>query len=105
MAHKPKSFKLDEKKKAIIIYTNSEYLEEEAYIREYYLKNGYMPLSEVKKETIKVADMRKELAKDPETLAKFNEAYKDKEIVDGKIGYHRAMKIYSDWKKENKAKK
>ena len=96
MAHKPKSFKLDEKNKAIIIYTNSENAEEESVLRDFYLKEGYKPLYDKKKKGISVAEMREELKADEETLKEFNKAYAEKN------GFHTACKIYTKWKKENK---
>ena len=95
MAHKPKSFKVNEEKKQIILFTNVEPAGEQTLI-DFYLRNGYTPLFEEKKST-SVADMRKELKKDPEALAKFEEAYKEKTN-----GFFKACKVYTEWKKNNK---
>lgn len=96
MAHKARSFRLDEKKKTIIIYTNVEEPAEKMLI-DYYLKAGYAPKMEVKKPSKSVNDMRKELEADPDTLKAFNAAYKAK----GK-GFFEACKIYAAWKKGQK---
>ena len=97
MAHKPTSFKLDEKKKAIIIYTNVE-VEAEKSLIELYLKSGYAPMFSEKKSSKTVKDMRKELSADEEALKKFNEIYEQKN------GFFDACKFYSNWKKEQKTK-
>lgn len=98
MAHKAKSFKLDEKKKAIILYTNVEAPEEQVLV-DFYLKAGYTPKLEEKKPSKSVNDMREELKGDEETLKKFNAAYNDK-----KQGFFVACKIYAAWKKNQKKK-
>ncbi len=100
MAHKAESFKLDEKKKTIVIYTNVEVKAEQPIV-EYYLSNGYAPSFEEKKPPKTVADMRKELAADEETLKAFNAAYDSK----AKDSFFKACKIYTAWKKEHKAPK
>ncbi len=91
MAHKPKSFKVNEEKKTIILYTNVQPEGEQTLI-DYYLRNGYAPMFEEKKGT-SVATMRKELRNDEEASAKFEEAYKQKN------GFFAACKVYSEWKK------
>lgn len=96
MAHKATSFKLNEKKKIIIIYTNVEPSKAEQTLIDFYLTNGYAPMLEEKKAGKSVADMRKELNADAETLKKFNEAY------DKKNGFFEACKIYGEWAKKNK---
>lgn len=95
MAHKAKSFKLDQKKKVIVIYTNVDEPVEKTLI-DYYLNAGFTPMFDEKKPTKTVADMRKELAKDENALKAFNDAYKKKN------GFFEACKIYSQWKKNNK---
>ena len=97
MAHKPTSFKLNEKKKTIVIYTNVEANAEKTLI-DFYLGQGYAPMFEEKKPSKKVDDMKKELKADPETLAKFEAAYEQKN------GFFDACKIYAEWKKANKKK-
>ena len=98
MAHKPKSFKLNEKKKVIILYSNVR-LPEETDLNNFYLSNGYTPMYEEKKATKTVKEMEAELKKnDAEAYAKFLEAYKEKN------GFFNACKIYSDWKKNSKKK-
>ena len=100
MAKKPQSFKIVEKdgNKFIVIYTNVEQTEGEKSLIEYYLKNGYAPMTDTKKKGKTVKEMRAELeSADADLLAKFNEAYKTKEK-----GFHEACKIYTAWKKNNK---
>lgn len=100
MAHKPKSFKLNEKKRQIIIYSNVDAPAEE-FLKNRYLDMGYEPLFEEKKSTKSVADMKAELKADPEALKAFNEAYASK--GKGKdVGFFKACKIYTEWKKNNK---
>ena len=53
MAHKPKSFKLNEEKKVIILYSNVRVPEETELIT-FYLSRGYSPMYEEKKATVKV---------------------------------------------------
>lgn len=103
MAHKAESFRVGKKtvKKGkekveidvIILYTNVEANPAEQMLIDRYLKMGYEPMFEEKKASVSVADMRKELKADKETLDKFEEAYKVKN------GFHKACKIYAEWKK------
>lgn len=97
MAHKAKSFKLNQKKKNIVIYTNVDEPAEKQLI-DYYLNAGYIPMFEEKKPSKTVKDMREELSKDDDALIAFEKAYKEKN------GFFNACKIYSTWKKENKEK-
>ena len=97
MAHKAQSFKLDQKKKVIVIYTNVEVPAEQPLVN-YYLNAGFTPMFEEKKPPKTVADMRKDLAVDANALKAFNDAYAEKD------GFFKACKIYSDWKKANKKK-
>ena len=105
MAHKAESFRLTKRKtkngevNVIVLYTNVVANPAEQMLIDRYLKLGYEPMFEEKKASISVADMRKDLNKDAETLAKFEEAYKEKN------GFHKACKIYSNWKKANSNKK
>lgn len=96
MAHKAQSFKLNEKKKTITIYTNVEASPAEAELKNFYLSNGYSPMFEERKAGKTVKEMRKELKVDAEAAAAFEAAYNDKN------GFFAACKIYSDWKKANK---
>ena len=98
MARKTASFKLNNEKKVIVLYDNVEQSTAEKNLVEYYLKNGYTPMFETKKKGKTVAEMRKDLESDKETLEKFNAAYNEKN------GFHSACKIYTTWKKENKNK-
>lgn len=108
MARKAESYKLVEKTvkerktketktvKCIVLYNNVEPTPAEQKMIDFYLLNGYTPMFEEKKSGTKVEDMRKEM--DEETLAKFNAAYKEKG------GFHKACKIYAEWKKANNKK-
>lgn len=98
MAKKPQSFKINEKKKEIILYTNVEQNIAEKELIKFYLTSGYSPKMEEKKKSIKVAEMRKQMKSDPKTLELFEKTYKEKD------GFHKAMKIYSDFVKLNKTK-
>lgn len=102
MAHKAESFKVATKKtkkgevNVIVLYTNVEANPAEQMLIDRYLKMGFEPMFEEKKASVSVADMRKELKADAEALAKFEEAYKVKN------GFHKACKIYAEWKKAQK---
>lgn len=95
MAHKPTSFKLNEKKKVIVIYTNVEAAAEKQLI-DFYLGQGYKPMFEDKKAAKTVEEMRKELSADKEMLDKFNAEYEKKN------GFFSACKVYAEWKKSAK---
>lgn len=92
MATKAKSFRIIEKKKAIVIYTNVEEIESEKPLIEIYLKAGYTPMIEEKKKGTTVAEMREEMKYDEKALADFNKAYGEKG------GFHSACKVYTKWK-------
>lgn len=96
MASKAKSFRVDIPKQIIVLYSNVEATTAEKTLIEYYLSKGFMPKFEEKKKGTRVADMRKDMAKDKEALNKFNELY----AVKG--GFHNACKFYAEWKKANK---
>lgn len=102
MAHKAESFKVATKKtkkgevNVIVLYTNVEANPAEQMLIDRYLKMGFEPMFEEKKASVSVADMRKDLKKDAEALAQFEEAYKEKN------GFHKACKIYANWKKAQK---
>lgn len=102
MAHKAESFKVATKKtkkgevNVIVLYTNVEANPAEQMLIDRYLKMGFEPMFEEKKASVSVADMRKELKADAEALAKFEEAYAVKN------GFHKACKIYAEWKKNQK---
>ena len=104
MARKPQSFKLNEAKKIIILYTNIR-IDAENDLINFYLDRGYAPMYEEKKPSVKVADMRKDLKADKEALDKFNAIYGGTyEGDDADAGFFGACKYYNEWKK-NKAKK
>lgn len=109
MAHSPKSFKLDTKKKQIILYTNIR-IEAEVDLINYYLSQGYEPKYDVKKPPLKVEDMRKAMKDDAEALAEFNRIYAIKVDKDASqeekknSGFFGACKFYTKWAKENKKK-
>ena len=102
MAHKAESYKVATKKtkkgevNVIVLYTNVEANPAEQMLIDRYLKMGFEPMFEEKKASVSVADMRKDLKKDEEALAQFEEAYKEKN------GFHKACKIYANWKKAQK---
>ena len=108
MAHKPESFKVDDKKEVIIIYSNVEVPAGEKFLIDRYLDKGYTPLFEEKKKSMSVPEMRKELKKDPDALAEFNRIYKIKADKDAttkeksEVGFFGACKFYAKWAKENK---
>ena len=102
MAHKPKSFKLNEKKKQIIIYTNVD-APAEGFLIDRYMNMGYEAMFEEKKSSKSVADMKEELKADPEALKAFNEAYVSKGEGND-VGFFKACKIYTEWKKKNNKK-
>ena len=96
MQMKPQSFSINNAKKTITLYTNVEQPATEKTLIEYYLNNGYMPMTDEKKKGKTVEQMRKELETDKETLAKFDDLYKTKG------GFHSACALYTKWKKDNK---
>ena len=101
MAKKPQSFKVDSKKKIIILYTNVDKVEAEQFLIDYYLQNGYTPKLEEKKKGKTVDEMRKDMENDKAALDIFNAKYHntDKEAVAKKEGgFHAACKYYNDWK-------
>lgn len=103
MAKKIQSFRIDEKKKAIIIYTNVEPIAAEETVKTFYLNKGYMPLLEEKKKGITVEEMREEMKDDIKALEEFNKLYtcKDKKkIEEKKAGFHAACKFFNKWVKE-----
>lgn len=102
MARKAQSFKVDEKNKAIILYTNVEQNPAEKSLIDFYLSSGYLPKFAEKKAGKSIAEMRKELKADAEALAKFEEAYNNK---DNKKAFFDACKIYNAWAKANKKNK
>lgn len=105
MAKKTQSFRIDEKKKVIVVYTNVETNAAEESLKAFYLNNGYKPLLEEKKKGITVKEMQKKLQADEKALAEFNELYncKDKQALENKKGgFHAACKYYNEWLKKNK---
>lgn len=106
MASKPTTFRIDNKKKDIIIYTNVEPISAEQNLINFYLTQGYSPKLEEKKKSLTIEDMRKELEADEQILKAFNEAYdtkteKGKKVAFNETGFAKACKIYNDWKKNN----
>lgn len=101
MAHKAKSFKLDQKKKVIVIYTNVEEPAEQQLIN-YYLNAGFTPMFDEKKATKTVAEMREDLAVDADALKEFNKLYSAKTVKGQKAPFFNACKFYNDWKKGQK---
>ena len=110
MAHKPKSYTVDEEKKVITLYDNIKPSPMEEVMINRYLDKGYTHKIGTKKPAVKVAQMREELKEDVEALNKFNELYALKvskeELAAGvKSGFHQATKFYTDWKKAHKPAK
>lgn len=112
MAHKATSFKVDDKKKVIILYSNVEAPAGEKALIEFYLTKGYTPMFEEKKEGISVDEMRAELEKaDKDALKKFDKIYAIKatdqmtKAEKKEIGFFGACKFYNQWKKEQKQAK
>lgn len=112
MAHKPISFRIDEKKKAIIRYSNIPMPVAEKELFDMYRLEKYKVLLEEKKDEDKVTvqSMRDDLKDDKEALKEFNRRYKlkkDEEHLDknGKplSGFHSATQYYNQWKKAHKA--
>ena len=101
MARNPDSFRVDEAKKQIILYTNVAPNEMEKSLIQTYITSGYSPKMEEKKSTMTVKQMRDDLSDDEEALKEFNSIYKSK--AKGK-GFFGACKYYHKWKKEHKAK-
>lgn len=112
MAHKATSFKVDDKKKVIILYSNVEAPAGEKALIEFYLTKGYTPMFEEKKDGISIKEMRAELEKkDKDALKKFDEIYEIKateqmtKAEKKEIGFFGACKFYNQWTKEQKNKK
>ena len=107
MARKPQSFKLNEKNKSIILYTNVRIPAENDLIN-FYLDRGYAPMYEEKKDTVKVEDMRKAMKDDKKALDEFNAIYAKKVGKNAtkeekkSAGFFGACKYYNEWKKNNK---
>lgn len=99
MAHKPESFRIDEKKKVIVLYTNETQSDAEKTLIQSYLMGGYTPKMEEKKPAKTVAEMKKELSADENALKEFEAIYKSK--AKGK-GFFGACKYYGEWAKKNK---
>lgn len=99
MAHKADSFKLNTKKKAIILYTNITPSPAEQMAIDSYLKQGFTVLFEEKK-TVSVADMRKALkeSKCGPVLELFNDAYNKKTDTSNfkESGFYAACAIYNN---------
>ena len=99
MARKPDSFRIDNKKKAIIIYTNEEQTDAEKTLIQSYIMSGFTPKMEEKKKSKTVDEMREELSVDENALKEFEAIYKSK--AKGK-GFFGACKYYGEWAKKNK---
>ena len=103
MARKADSFRVVEKGKKIIVYTNVEMTEAEEKLFNTYVKLGYTPLFEEKKPSKTVEDMRKELSADKDALKQFEEIYnKKKKKGDKSTPFFDACKFYQQWAKEKK---
>ena len=109
MARKAESFKIDEKTKSIIVYTNVEQNPAEEKAMKMYVSMGYTLKFAEKKATMGIEEMRAELEADTEALNKFNEVYATKAKKNAtkkeksEVGFFGACKVYNEWKKNNKA--
>lgn len=102
MARQVKGYRVDTKKKVVILFTNIKRTKADELIIGTYINNGYKVRTE-KKTTVEM--MKKELKeKDKTAYEKFVKLYTTNE-EDGALGFHRACKFYSDWKKEQATKK
>lgn len=103
MAHKAESYKVDDKKETIILYTNIEPNAAEQRMIDRFVDKGFEVKFAEKKPTLTVEQMREALAGDEATLKAFNDAYATK--GKGKeSGLFVACKIFNEWKKEQKKK-
>lgn len=112
MAHKATSFKVDDKKQVIILYTNVEAPAGEKVMIDFYLNKGYTPMFEEKKKSKSVPEMREELKKaDPEAYEEFEKIYATKAPENaskkekGEVGFFGACKYYTEWVKKQKQAK
>lgn len=101
MARKSKSYRVDTKKKILIMYSNVKQTSEDKFIINTYIDNGYK--LKVEKKT-SIEDMRKALEKDTQALEEFNRLY-DLNEEGGALGFHRACQFYTKWLKDKKDKK
>lgn len=108
MARKANSFKVNDKEREIIIYSNVEQPPVESNLVAFYLTNGYKPKFEEKKKGKTVSEMRAELkVLGDDKLAEFNRLYKikaDKKDKNSKSGFHLACKYYNSVLKDIKNK-
>lgn len=110
MARKAESYKLVEKtvidrktkgtktENCIVLYNNVEPTPAEQKMIDFYLLKGYTPMFEEKKKGATVAQMRADM-KGTEYAERFETAYNEKG------GFHKACKIYAEWKKAKKESK
>lgn len=102
MARQVKGYRVDTKKKVVILYTNIKRTSADELVIGTYINNGYKIKTE---EKVTVEMMKKELKKADETA--FNEFVKLYETNEegGALGFHRACQFYTKWKKEQEKKK
>ena len=111
MAHKATSFKVDDKKQAIVLYTNVEAPVGEKTMIEFYLGKGYTPMFEEKKKSKTIPEMREEMKDDQKALDEFNKIYDTKPAENAtkkeksEVGFFGACKYYTKWAKEQKKAK
>ena len=107
MASKAKSFKIDDKTKTIIVYTNVEQNPAEEKAMKMYVSMGYTLKFAEKKAKFGVKEMRAKLKNDPKALEEFNKIYKTKASKDAtkeeksEVGFFGACKYYNNWAKKN----
>lgn len=98
MAKTEKSYRIDKKKKVVVLFSNIEQTDTDKMMIDTYVRNGYTLKAEKK---ITVAMMRAEMKNDKTALDEFNRLYTLNE-EGGALGFHRACQFYTKWKKENK---
>ena len=98
MAKTEKSYRIDKKKKVVVLFSNIKQTDADKMLIDTYVRNGYTLKAEIK---ITVAMMRAEMKNDKTALDEFNRLYTLNE-EGGALGFHRACQFYTKWKKENK---
>lgn len=102
MARAQKAYSVNTNKKVITIYENIKQKKKDEEEIKMYVNCGYK-IKYAKK--ITVEDMKKELKKHDETALKEFERLYNLNEEGGALGFHRACKYYTDWKKEQEKKK
>lgn len=98
MAKTEKSYRIDKKKKVVVLFSNIDQTDADKMLIDTYVRNGYTLKAQTK---TTVAMMRAEMKNDKTALDEFNRLYTLNE-EGGALGFHRACQFYTKWKKENK---